>query len=75
MPCTAEAPQRLPRHWLMGSPPGLDVFASSVYLPSIPTMALNLQVQVQWRGCSFRSRSTRCMLVVGPLFARLGGGT
>src|SRR5262245_15908263 len=71
----SEMPPRLPPLWLIALLPGLGVFASSIYLPSLPAMAADLRVPVAWVQFSitvYLLAMTSCMLVVGPLSDRLG---
>lgn len=71
----SKAPSRLPPLWLIALLPGLGVFASSIYLPSLPAMAADLRVPVAWVQFSmtiYLLAMTCCMLVVGPLSDRFG---
>jgi len=64
-----------PPIWLLGALPAVGVFASSIYLPSIPAMALDLQVpagQIQFTITVYLAAMAACMLIIGPLSDRLG---
>ena len=70
-----EVPPPPPPLWLIALLPGLGVFASSIYLPSLPAMAVDLRVPVAWVQFSitvYLLAMTCCMLVIGPLSDRLG---
>lgn len=64
-----------PPVWLLAALPAVGVFASSVYLPSIPAMATELQVpggQIQFTITVYLAAMSACMLVIGPLSDKLG---
>lgn len=65
----------LPPVWLLAALPAVGVFASSVYLPSMPAMASEFGVpagQVQFTITAYLAAMSACMLVVGPLSDRRG---
>ncbi len=64
-----------PPVWLLAAMPAMGAFASSIYLPSMPAMAVDLQVpvdQVQLSVTAYLAAMASCMLLVGPLSDRLG---
>jgi DHA1 family bicyclomycin/chloramphenicol resistance-like MFS transporter len=65
----------LPPVWLLAALPAVSVFASSVYLPSLPAMAGEFAVpvgQIQFTITAYLAGMAACMLLIGPLSDRRG---